>query len=526
MKRKCFNKFILRNTNETVILRQRPEPCRRIQNRILRPAKGGTQDDGEGLRLTSVLLGALIFSVLVLTTPAVRAADSSGITVTVTIDRISIDGLTLTFSDDGRIDAIEHPTLGRWSREDNAAVVNAYEKVRGDDYEITSGELWAVVGGLRVSLGRQQGDPGYDAQYDLDDSGMIVSRDVGLLRLLVMLTTDNEQGRPMLAALQELRIVTGFTVDPVPPYVKRAFVTLRGAKPSGATIWINRDRAEEWMPDLGPLLGRTPAPVTREATKWSYFIELPDVKKDGDTQILSVAARDEFGNESRPVEIEVTLDQTKPSFSLSTPIRQGDTVPNTGFRLEGTANDEHLTAVLISLYYPRIGYRIYNEPAAYDRETQIWRYDLRKDALIEGQAFGLSIYAYDRAGNKTGTYLPLKVEGAPDATPPNITLTSHISGQVVSYQDFLLSGIVKDNEAVSRIYLKFFDPESRTYRFHPTRRLLGRSHLADYDPESGTWSFPLAQDQLTPNHPILIYFRAADTRGNISPWQSVEVFVA
>lgn len=487
---------------------------------ILPPPSGGRKKVGGGMKWW-----ASFFVVFLAAIQPSQAVNSSSIAVTVTIDRISVNGLTLTFSDDGRIEALEHPTLGRWSREDNAAVVNAYEKVMGDDYEITSGEIWAVVDGFRISLGGQTGGSGYDPQYDLDDSGMIVSRDVGLLRLLIMLTAGHEERPQMLAALSELRLVTGLIVNSVPPYVKRAFLDLRGTKASGTMVFINRERAEEWVSESRPLLGSSLPVVTPDATKWAYFIELPDLKADGDIQILSITARDQVGNESLPVNIQVTLDQTKPTFSLTTPLTEGAAISKDGIHLEGTAGDEHFKEVLMSLYYPTIGYTLYKQPASHSPVTKRWQYDIPKDVLIEGKAFGLSIDAYDQAGNKTGIYVPLKAEGAPDTIPPHITVTSHAQGTTVSRDGFLLRGSVMDNEAVSRVHVKFFDPASSTYLFHPTRRRLGRSHLADYDPISGTWSFPVHHEQLTANHRIIAYFSAVDTRGNASPWQSVELSI-
>ncbi|OGX06007.1 MAG: hypothetical protein A3G87_03980 [Omnitrophica bacterium RIFCSPLOWO2_12_FULL_50_11] len=316
------------------------------------------------------------------------------------------------------------------------------------------------------------------------------------------------------------------TVDPLPAYVKRSFLTISGTKPSGTMIWINGRRAEEWAPDLRPLLGSSPDFVNPDETAWSYFIELPDLKDDGDTQSLSITAKDESGDESLPVELDLTLEQTRPTFSLSTLLREGDTIPQTGIHLEGTAGDEHFTEVLISLYYPRIGYTLYKQAASYDPQTQTWQYDIPEKALIEGQAFGLSIYGYDEAGNKQGTYLPLKTGGTPDTTPPQISITSHTQGETVSDQSFLLTGTVSDNTEVSRIYVRFYDPLSRTFQPNLDRPVLGRSHqLADFDPEVGSWSFPVAPNQLTADHPILVYYSALDTRGNASSWQSIELSV-
>ena len=316
------------------------------------------------------------------------------------------------------------------------------------------------------------------------------------------------------------------TVDPISPFIHRNLLTLRGTKPSGTMILINGRRAEEWAPALGPILGSSPDPVTPDETAWSYFIELPDLIDHGDTETLSITAKDDSGKESLPVELNLTLEQTKPTFSLSTPLTAEDTISQTGVHLEGTAADEHFSRVLVSLYYPKIGYTLYKGAASYDPQTQTWQYDIPKEAFIEGQAFGLSIYAYDAAGNKQGTYLPLKTSGTPDTTPPDILVSSHSRGEIVSPNGFLLSGTVSDGTEVSRVYVKFFDPVSRTFQPNLDRRVLGRTQqLADLDPNTGNWSFPVAPNQLTPHHPIPVYYSALDTRENASSWQTIELVV-
>ena len=354
----------------------------------------------------------------------------------------------------------------------------------------------------------------------------ILPTDIEFLTQSSSLSAPDEEEVPAPSPVAAQEAVAQPTVDPISQYIKRNTLSLRGTKEAGTTILINGRPIEDWVQETRPILGSTTDPITPEDTVWSYFIHILDLIDHGDTETLTITARNESGEESLPVNIQVTLDQIKPSFSLSTPLTQGDTIPITGLHLEGTGGDEHFKEVVISLYYPTIGYTLYKQAASYDPLTQSWSFDIPREALIEGKPLGLSIYAYDEAGNKKGAYFPLKTQGTPDTTPPEIAITSHRDGASVSDQGFLLTGTVSDDTEVSRIHLRFFDPVTNTYLIHPTRRALGnRAHQADYDPNQGTWSFPVHKDQLTANHPITIYYSAVDTRGNASRLKSIELSI-
>ena len=316
------------------------------------------------------------------------------------------------------------------------------------------------------------------------------------------------------------------TLDPIPSHVNTRFLTLSGTKPPGTGIFINGMRPEELTPKPYPSPSPFPFSHPPRPNSWAYTIELRDLKTNGDTQTLLITTRDRSGHESLPVRVQVTLDRTRPSFSLLTPIASGDTVPHTGLHLEGLASDEHvLKGVYAEFYFTQKRQIRYKEAATYDPVTSAWSLHIPQDKFMPGGTLELYLYAQDEAGNRRGKRLRLVTEGAPDKTQPQLAITSHRQGEAVSVRAFLLSGTVSDNDRVQTVQVMFYDRTTRTYFFNPYRERSGRYQAADYDPLTGTWSIPLVAGVNRANHEITATVFAQDRSGNRSVLRSTDLSV-
>ena len=197
------------------------------------------------------------------------------------------------------------------------------------------------------------------------------------------------------------------SVDPIPQYVSQTTLTLSGTTAKDTSIRINGLKPSQLAPIPYPTPEPLPTPKPTRPNEWSYLVKLKNLKTDGDTQSLSITARDKSGTESLPINAQVTLDQTKPIFSITTPITSGDTIPQTGLHLEGEARDEHFEGVHAELTYRlRSSFR-FKRLASYDPTSHTWSLNLQEDLLIPGRTLELYLYAQDQAGNRTGQKLSL-----------------------------------------------------------------------------------------------------------------------
>jgi hypothetical protein len=205
---------------------------------------------------------------------------------------------------------------------------------------------------------------------------------------------------------------------------------------------------------------------------------------------LTVRAWDKAQNEALVVRNIVVIDDKEPPKLEVTSPTEGANVPIAGFQVMGTASDNKsvdLVEVLLVNASATAGVAPNRVVAVYNEADNTFSADI-ETALLAAGSLSLTVRAVDKAGNESLDARSVQVVA--DSAPPNVTITSPMSGDSVPGTGFVVSGTATDDAALASLVGTVDDP------------VLGRT--VDSAPvlvvaDTGAFSFAVAGSDVTPN---------------------------
>jgi uncharacterized protein (DUF1800 family) len=197
------------------------------------------------------------------------------------------------------------------------------------------------------------------------------------------------------------------------------------------------------------------------------------------------------------------LDDKPPVFVSFIPANNAN-VASQGFQLQMKVTDnQQVVKVELTVSDPVAG--TFN--AAANLVKGDWRFNVAKEMVTAGQLVTVTAVAYDKVGNHASLSRQFKI--IKDIKPPEISVSSHQTGDQIDEHGFALFGSVSDDTAVKTLLVTVTDP---------IRGVIEKNRELEVG-VNGHWG--LAVSQLSRGQSVSVDLSAEDWAGNHSEKQLV-----